>query len=286
MNPNRVLVGFEKTESPKAKELTLELYDTLVKLRAPFIFSNFESVELIRAATIAFISTKMAFINEIAEFCDRTGADINAVIRGIALDQGIGYKALQVSPGFGGTTFPRNDRILLNSANCLGLDLKVLNGVMESNTRRISAIKDRILAILQDAGSARKSAIFGLSFKPLTSDIRESASIIAIKDLLQENVEVSVYDPAYTSTSNEIEKIPLEIRENPKFHLEDSAYDAANQSDILVIMTNWSEFASLDFNKIAELMNKTPNKKPVILDYRNMFSKDDLPEFEYIAQGC
>lgn len=129
-------------------------------------------------------------------------------------------------------------------------------------------------------------AIFGLSFKPLTSDIRESASISVIKDLISQSLDVSVYDPAYNPKSKEVNKIPQDIRESEKFHLEDSAYDATNQSDILVIMTNWAEFMTLDFKKISELMNKKRNEKPIILDYRNMFSKEDLPDFQYISQGC
>ena len=134
--------------------------------------------------------------------------------------------------------------------------------------------------------SNKRIAIFGLSFKPQTSDIRESASVFVVKDLLEKNIDVAVYDPAYELKTKEIDKIPLDIRNNKKFHLEKSAYDAANQSDIIVIMTNWAEFMTLDFKKISELMNKKPNKKPVILDYRNMFFREELPDFEYIPQGC
>lgn len=288
INPNRVLIGFETDNSKKAKELALKIYASLVNLSVPFIFTNFETAELIRAATIAFITTKMTFINEIAELCDRVGANINTVIKGIALDQGIGYKAFQITPGYGGTSYPRTVRILSNTANCLGLDLNVLNSVISSNTKRISSIKDRILSIIQDSENNlnKRVAIFGLSFKPLTSDIRESASISVIKDLISQSLDVSVYDPAYNPKSKEVNKIPQDIRESEKFHLEDSAYDATNQSDILVIMTNWAEFMTLDFKKISELMNKKRNEKPIILDYRNMFSKEDLPDFQYISQGC
>ncbi len=288
INSNRVLVGLENENSKEAKKLTLNLYASLVNLGVPFIFTNFESAELIRAATIAFITTKMTFINEIAELCDRVGANINTVIRGIALDQGIGYKAFQITPGFGGTSYPRTVRILANTANNLGLDLNILNSVISANTKRISSIKGRIINIIQDNEGIinKKVAIFGLSFKPLTSDIRESASIFVIRDLLSEGLDVSVYDPAYGLKSKEIKKIPQDILENEKFHLEESAYDAANQSDIIVIMTNWAEFMTLDFKKISELMNKKQNEKPVILDYRNMFSKTDLSDFEYISQGC
>ena len=288
ITPNRVIIGFETENHKKAKDLALKLYTSLVNLAVPFIFTNFESAELIRAATIAFITTKMAFINETADFCDRIGANVNAVIKGIALDQGIGYKAFQITPGFGGTSYPRTVRILSNTANNLGIDLNVLNSVISSNTKRISSIKDRILNIIQDNEdvSNKRVAIFGLSFKPQTSDIRESASVFVVKDLLEKNIDVAVYDPAYELKTKEIDKIPLDIRNNKKFHLEKSAYDAANQSDIIVIMTNWAEFMTLDFKKISELMNKKPNKKPVILDYRNMFFREELPDFEYIPQGC
>jgi len=286
MTPNRAIIGTE-SDSPKARKLISELYASLINMKVPFIYTNFETAELIRSATIGFTATKMAFINEMADVCDRVGADINVVIKGIALDQGIGYKSFMVSPGIGGTSFPRTVRILCNTADSLGVDLDVLNGVLKSNTNRIADIKDRIVRLIEDGNpaSSKKVSIFGLAFKPLTNDIRESASILVINDLLNCGIPVYAYDPLFRPESKELPRIPPKIFEDSNFHITDSVYEAAMQSDIIVIMTNWAEFVTLDFNKIHELMNKKPGEDPIILDYRNMFSKTDLPNFNYISQG-
>ncbi len=286
ITPNRAVIG-TKSDSSKARELSSKIYASLINMKVPFVYTNFETAELIRAATIGFSATKMAFINEMADLCDRVGADINTVIKGLALDQGIGYKSLDVSPGIGGTSFPRTIRILSNTADSLGLDLEVLNGVIKSNTDRISNIKDRIIRLIEDKDPilSKRIAILGLSFKPLTSDLRESASIFVINDLLNLGIPVNVYDPLFKPGSKEIQKISEKILNDKNFHISDSVYEAVNQSDIAVIMTNWAEFTSLDFVKIHELMNKKIGENPIILDYRNMFSRSDLQNFNYIPQG-
>ncbi|MDR1390932.1 MAG: nucleotide sugar dehydrogenase [Holosporales bacterium] len=286
MNPNGIIIGLE-SNSKKAKDLVEKVYASLLDAKIPFLYTNFETAELVRSTTIGFLATKMAFINEIADLCDRTGADIDVVIKGISLDQGIGPKNLAISPGFGGTSFPKTLRILSNTASSLGIDLKILNGVIKSNIERISNIKNRIVALIEDEAplSSKKVTILGLSFKPLTNDIKDSASIFVIRDLLNSEICVHMYDPVFIPDSLEVSKIPTDILENKNFFLAESVYDAVNQSDIAVIMTNWAEFMSLDFNKINELMNKKPKSNPILLDYRNMFSKFDLQNFNYISQG-
>ncbi|MDR0695788.1 MAG: nucleotide sugar dehydrogenase [Holosporales bacterium] len=288
MSPSRVLIGLE-SDSQKARAIVSEVYSSLLKLNIPFVYSDYETIELIRAATIGFIVTKMAFINEMAELCDRCGADINMLIKGISFDNGIGSKYFRVSPGIGGTSYPRTARILAATASSLGMDLHVINSALTSNKIRVTGIKDNVMRLISDdsdsGDSVRKVSILGLSFKQLTSDIRESASITVIQDLLGENVEVYAYDPLYKPGSEEISQIPPKIAENKNFHLVESVYEAASQSDIIVIMTNWSEFMSIDFKKLHELMNKKPGSKPIILDYRNMFTKSEMNDFIYISQG-
>jgi UDPglucose 6-dehydrogenase len=292
VEPNFVLVG-TNTGSEASKNIMLQMYAPLVASRVQFVFASFETVELVRAATIGFSTVKMTYINEIADVCSRCEADINTVIKCMTLDHEIGNKALKVSPGFGGTSFPRTVRILSQTAKSLGVDLSVINTVIESNRSRISAIKPRIMKLLYgEEGKMlpiqlkKKVAILGLSFKPFTSDIKESPSIFVISDLLkEENIEVNVYDPLFKPVRGERSIIPPEIINHKNFSLSESAYDAVSQSDILVIMTNWNEFISLDFKKIRELMNKLPNSKPTILDYKNMFSPKDMKTFNYISQG-
>ncbi|MDR2666706.1 MAG: nucleotide sugar dehydrogenase [Holosporales bacterium] len=287
MTPSRVLIGFN-SHSAKAKGVIEMLYSSIIALKIPFIYSNFETVELIRLASIGFIVTKMAFINEIADLCSRTGADISALLRGIALDQKIGNKALEVSPGFGGVSYPKAARVLLKTANSLGIDLKIVSGAIESNCERIAKIKDKIISLICDEPtniSFKQIAILGLSFKPLTDDIRESASIFVINDLLESKAKVNLYDPLFKPQSKTIQKIPENILKNENFLITESIYEAVNQSDIAVIMTHWPEFRASNLKKIQELMNKKKNAKPIILDYRNMFTKSEMAGFEYIFQG-
>jgi UDPglucose 6-dehydrogenase len=287
MSPNRVLIGLE-TDSSKARALISNVYASLINLNIPFVYSNFETIELIRSATVGFIVTKMAFINEMAELCDRCGADINTLIKGISLDSGIGSKYFRVSPGVGGTSYPRTARILSATASSLGLDLHIINSALFSNKVRISGIKEKIVRLIADENGScegKRVSILGLSFKQLTSDIRESASIYVIQDLLASNIEVCVYDPLYKPGSEDIQKLPRAIVQNRNFYIAESVYDATAQSDIAVVMTNWGEFMSLDFKKIHELMNKKPGEKPIILDYRNMFVQCELNDFRYISQG-
>jgi UDPglucose 6-dehydrogenase len=287
MSPSRILIGL-KSDSPKAKDMISKIYASQMKLNIPFVYSDFETIELIRAATIGFIVTKMAFINEMAELCDRCGADINMLIKGISFDNGIGSKYFRVSPGIGGTSYPRTARILADTASSFGMDLHIISSALVSNNVRVSGIKDKIMRLIADEngnGIGKRVSILGLSFKQLTSDIRESASIFVIQELLKEGVEVYAYDPLYKLDSEEISQIPQELLANKNFHLAESVYEAVTQSDIAVIMTNWSEFMSLDFKKIHELMNKKPGDKPVILDYRNMFTKSEMGDFKYVSQG-
>jgi UDPglucose 6-dehydrogenase len=232
----------------------------------------------------------MAFVNEVADLCSRTGADISALLRGIALDQRIGNKALEVSPGFGGISYPKAAKTLLKVADSLGVDLKIVSSAIKSNSERIAKIKDKILNLICDdpsSASSKQVAILGLSFKPLTDDIRESASVFAIKDLLDSKVKVNLYDPMFKPNSKTIKKIPENILQNENFRVTESIYEAVNQSDIAVIMTHWPEFRSSNLKKIHELMNKKTNAKPIILDYRNMFTKSEMATagFEYIFQG-
>ena len=271
MSPDLELIGLNK-DSLKARELVEMLYDTLLHLQIPFVYANFESIELVRSVIIALSATKMAFINEIKEICNRTDADINVVIRSLVIEQKSGENALLVSPGIGGSSFPRNMRILSQFANSLGLDLKILNGAIQSNTNRIRQISEKIINLITDDEplNSKRVTIFGLTYKAQTNDIRESASLIVIERLLSEGISVYLYDPAYKPNSEYLERIPKKVMENKKFYLTNTAYEAVVQSNILVIMTAWSEFYGLNYDKIRELMCKSKGKQPIILDYKNI----------------
>ena len=290
LNPNRVIIGLENCDpkpSKKARELIDQVYAPLINLNVPFIYANFPTAELIRSASISFLATKMAFVNEMASLCDLVGADIDAVIRGMALDQGISARSFQISPGIGGSSFPRTVRTLRDTARLMGTDLTVLDGVLESNSKWTEGITNRILSLLKDdeSLSEKQVSIWGLAFKPNTNDVNESPSVSVIQGLLQTGVTVALWDPLFLPGSQNLWRVPKDILDHRNFSLRDSAYDAASQGDILVIMTNWSEIVSLDYNKIYALVNKYHGRKPISLDYRKMFTQAELPKFMYIPQG-
>ena len=271
MSPDLEFIGLN-TESLKAQEMIKILYETLLKLNIPFIYANFESVELARSVVIAIAATNMAFINEIKEICARTVADINVVIKSLMIEQKLRSNSLLISPGVGGSSFPRNVRILLNIANSLGVDLKILDGVLKSNAEQIRKISDKIINMIIDHEplSSKRATIFGLTYKAQTNDIRESASLIVIERLLNEGISVYLYDPAYKPNSDYLERIPKNVIEHEKFHLTNTPYEAVVQSDILIVMTAWPEFYSLNYKKIRELMCNKNGKQPIILDYKNI----------------
>ena len=286
MNPEKVIIGIDH-ESKKAKEVVLEIYKSMVCSNVPFVFTDFDTAELIRYATTGFVVTKIAFMNELAELCNRIGADVNMLSKGVGLDTRVGPKLLKVSPGFGGSSYPRNARILVETANTLGVELNILKEVIKSNNDRIQSLTQRVLCCLEDEnGVAGKNvSVLGLSFKAQTDDISESTSIVMIKGLLKSGVNVFAYDPMYKPSSKKLNSIPEEIRCNNRFSVTSSVYEAASQSDALVLVTDWMEFRGIDFGKILELMNKKIGAKPLFVDFRNMFSSAEMKEFEYISQG-
>jgi len=273
MSPDVEFIGLNN-ESSKAKEMIKMLYETLLNLKIPFIYANFESVELSRSVIVALAATKMAFINEINEICERTVADINVITKSLMIEQKLGSNSLLISPGIGGSSFPRNIRVLLQFANSLGVDLKILDGALKSNTHRIRKISEKIINMIIDDEplSSKQVTIFGLTYKAQTNDIRESASLIVIERLLNEGISVYLHDPAYKPDSEYLVRIPKNVMENEKFHLTNTPYEAVVQSNILVIMTAWPEFNSLNYEKIRELMCQQNGKQPIILDYKNVIA--------------
>lgn len=287
MSPSRLVLGLEG-DSKKAKAAIAEVYHPIiVQSNIPVVFTNLETAELTRYASTGFVAAKMAFMNEVADLCDRVGADVNMLIKGIGLDRRIGPNALNVSPGFGGSSTPRSSRILIDTAETLGCELSVLKGVIKSNRDRMQNIIKKIVGYIEDEeGVVGKTVgILGLSYKPQTDDIKDAPSITVINELLKLGVEVLLYDPMYAANSNKLSNIPSEITTNERFTATSSVYEAANQSDAMVIMTDWMEFRNIDLGKVFELMSKKLSPNPLIIDFRNMFSPCDMKDFRYISQG-
>ena len=271
MAPCNEVIGM-KNFSENAKSLIEKLYAPISKIGVPFLYTNFETAELIVVANVAFAAVKMVYTNEISELCKKINADAKTVIQSLSSETKIGSNAFMLSPGVGGSTFPKAMRVLTNKANMLGISLPILESAIRSNASRISKITEQILSFVADIedNTSKKVTIFGLTYKPMTNDVKESPSIIVIDALLKQGVAVYAYDPVYTTGSNYVSRIPEDIRNDANFHLSNSAYEAVMQSDLVVIMTNWTEFFELKYEKIFELMKKNTDKKPQILDYRNL----------------
>ena len=285
MNPDRLIFGFRQ-KSELADNVIRKIYKPLIPRNIPFIYTNFETAELIKTATMGLATINMAFTNEIEKFCVKTGVNFNTLAKGIGLDKRIGKESILSSAGIGGSSLPRNSRVLINSAKQWGIDLSILSVALESNIKRIKSISDKIIKYYKDNNEQKESikrvAILGLAFKELTTDITESPSISVIQELLNNSISVALYDPYYLPYSDNLNTIPNSIKDNSAFYLCDTIYDAVSQSDILVVMTKWPEFNSINIQKILELMQKSKANKPVLFDCVNIFSQYDK-DFNYIA---
>ena len=270
MKPDRVVIG---TSSEKAKALLLDLYAPFVRQGNPIIFMDEESAELTKYAANSFLATKITFMNEIARLCELFGADVDLVRKGIGSDDRIGRRFLFPGIGYGGSCFPKDVKALVKSAADVNYDFKILHAVEEVN-------KDQKLFLIGKMrkyfGSieGKKFAIWGLAFKPNTDDIREAPALEMIDELLKENCTVQVFDPEAMSN--------VKILYGDKLVYAESPYQALDGADALVIATEWAEFRTPDFDKIAKLL---PSK--VIFDGRNLFDLDKMKNggFHYESIG-
>ena len=267
MNPDRIVIG---TESEKARSILEELYKPF---NAPIVSTSIKGAEIIKHAANSFLATKISFINAVANICDRVGADVEEVARGIGLDKRISEHFLKAGLGFGGFCFPKDLKAFIHIADTLGYKFNLLKEVEKINESQKEILISKIKSVLSDI-SGKNITVLGLSFKPNTDDIRFSPSISVIKKLLKEKVNITVYDPCA------MEKTKLELGERIKYS--SNLYDAVKGSDSILIMTEWNEFKELDFNKIKKLM-----KKPVIVDGRNMYDPKRMKKigFTYKSIG-
>lgn len=271
MKPDRVVIG---TESEKAKKILLDLYAPFVRQGNPIIFMDEKSAELTKYAANSFLATKITFMNEIAQLCERLGADVDMVRKGIGSDERIGKRFLFPGIGYGGSCFPKDVQALVKSADEVGYDFKILDAVMEVNEKQKTHLLPAIKAYFNNDLKGKKIALWGLAFKPNTDDIREAPALYIIEELLKEGAAVNTFDP--------------EAMTNVKALLGDSItfserqYDALTDADILVIATEWSEFRTPDFEKMKSLL-----KNKVIFDGRNLFDLKLMEEmgFYYVSVG-
>ncbi|OFY83955.1 MAG: UDP-glucose 6-dehydrogenase [Bacteroidetes bacterium RIFCSPLOWO2_12_FULL_35_15] len=265
LKPDRVVIG---TNSEKARKTMEELYKPYVRQGNPIIFMDTKSAELTKYAANAFLATKITFMNEIANLCEKLGADVDAVRIGIGSDDRIGKRFLFPGIGYGGSCFPKDVQALAKSAAEVNYDFKILESVMDINEKQKTIIVPKIKEYFNGNLKGKKIAIWGLAFKPDTDDIREAPALYIIDELIKEGVTISAYDPeAMSNVKNLI---------GDKISFANDEYDALQNADALLIATEWSLFRTPDFEKVSSLL-----KNKVIFDGRNLYGLNQMKELGY-----
>ena len=271
MKPDRVVIG---TTSERAKKLMSELYAPYVRQGNPIIFMDERSSELTKYAANSFLAMKISFMNEIAQLCERMGADVDMVRRGIGSDDRIGKRFLFSGIGYGRSCFPKDVQALIKSASEFNYDFKILKAVEKVNAIQKVHLVEKIKSFYQGNLKGKHFALWGLAFKPSTDDIREAPALSMIKALLQEGAIITAYDPeAMPNVNQEL---------GNKINYAQSQYQALEGADALLVATEWSEFRTPDFERISQLL---PSK--VIFDGRNLFEVAKLQQlgYQYISIG-
>ncbi|GAB4166142.1 MAG: UDP-glucose/GDP-mannose dehydrogenase family protein [Thalassobaculales bacterium] len=270
MRPDRVVIG---AESQRAQEVMRELYRPLYLIETPIVMTSLETSELIKYAANTFLAAKITFINEIADLCEKVGADVHDVARGIGLDGRIGRKFLHPGPGYGGSCFPKDTLALVKTAQDYGAPLRIIETVVELNDRRKKAMAGRIIAACGGDVAGRTIAVLGLTFKPNTDDMRDSPSLDIVPALQAAGAVVRAFDPAGMAEARHL---------LPDVVWCDSAYETLGGADCLAIITEWNEFRALDLARVKRLM-----KVPVMVDLRNIYKPEEMAEagFHYHCIG-
>ena len=273
MKPDRVVVGCDDV---RVGELMKELYGPFVRTNAPVIIMNVVSAELTKYAANSFLATKISFINEIANICSRTGANINMVRRGIGSDRRIGPLFLFPGLGYGGSCFPKDMQALIHTAHSRGYTPRVLEAAEAVNQDQRSLFFDRIANYYQGDLKGRTLAMWGLSFKPLTDDIRDAPALTLITRLTAAGAKIQAHDPEAMAATRQY------LGEQPNLSFADSSYEALDGADALIICTEWAKFREPDFERIKSLL-----QAPVIFDGRNLYKPDKLAKlgFHYFCIG-
>lgn len=270
--PDRIVIG---TDDDWARGVMGEVYRPLFLNRAPILFTSRRSAELIKYAANAFLATKITFINEMADLCEKVGADVQDVSRGIGLDNRIGSKFLHAGPGYGGSCFPKDTLALLKTAEDYDSPTRIVEAVVKTNDSRKRAMGRKVIEALGGAEAARGKtvALLGLTFKPNTDDMRDAPSIAIAMALADAGVKVCAYDP---------EGMDLAAPLMPEVEMKKSAYDAIDGADAVAIVTEWDAFRALDLGRIKGLL-----KEPVMVDLRNIYDPAEMRAagFRYSSVG-
>ncbi len=270
MRPDRVVIGTDE-DAPLA--ILKDLYRPLYLNEVPFVFTNIPTAELTKYAGNAFLATKVSFINEIANLCEKIGADVQAVARGIGLDGRIGGKFLHAGPGFGGSCFPKDTRSAAHFAKEAGERLEIVEAVIRVNQRQRERMVEKIRAAVGGDLSGKTIAVLGLSFKPETDDMRDAPSVDIIRGLLELGAAVRAFDPvAMTPAASLL----------PEVTFAKDPYQACEGGDAMVIVTEWNQFRMLDLDRIRSGL-----RQPLVVDLRNVYKPDQMQRagFQYVSVG-
>jgi len=270
--PDRIVIG---AEDDYGRAVMREVYRPLFLNESPILFTSRRTSELIKYAANAFLATKITFINEIADLCEKVGANVQDVARGIGMDNRIGPKFLHAGPGYGGSCFPKDTLALLKTAEDYDSPMRIVEAVVKVNDSRKRAMGRKVIDALGGAEAARskRAALLGLTFKPNTDDMRDSPALAIAQALLDAGVSVAAYDPEGMEQAR-----PL----LPEVTMCESAYDAITGADVVVIVTEWDAFRALDLNRVRQLA-----KAPVMVDLRNIYKPEDMRAagFAYVSVG-
>jgi UDPglucose 6-dehydrogenase len=270
MRPNRVVIG---AASQQAVAIIKDLYRPLYLIETPFVITNIETAELIKYASNSFLAVKISFINELSALCERVGADVQTVAKGMGLDHRIGPKFLHCGPGYGGSCFPKDTRALLTIADNNGVPLGIVRSAIEANEGQKARMVECMKRGMGDV-KGKTFAVLGLSFKPNTNDLREAPALYIIEKLLAEKAKVRAFDPVAIEDAKKLLGGSIVFAKGP--------YDCVAKADAVVIVTEWNEFRNLELARIRKLM-----KTPYFFDLRNIYEPEKMKKlgFKYFSVG-
>jgi UDPglucose 6-dehydrogenase len=272
MRPDRVVVGLRE-ENSRARDVMRQIYQPLFLLQTPILFTGLQTAELVKYAANTFLATKITFINEMADLCERLGANVNDIAIGIGLDGRIGKHFLHAGPGYGGSCFPKDCLALVKTARDAGSPMTIIETVVAVNDHRKIDMARRIIDACGGAIDGKRIALLGLTFKPNTDDMRDSPSLSVVPLLLQAGAEVTAFDPEGMEEARKL---------MPTLHYADGPYEALDRADAAVLMTEWNQFRSLDWYEVRRRM-----RGRVFIDLRNVFKPEQVAEegFAYTSIG-
>ncbi len=270
MRPDRVVVG---VEDEQADAILRDLYRPLFLIETPFVVTNLESAEVSKYAANAFLAVKISYINEMANLCERIGADVHDVARAMGLDQRIGKKFLHPGPGFGGSCFPKDTRSIAHFASDAGEGLEIIDAAIRVNDRQRERMAEKIVEALGGDASGKTVGMLGLSFKPETDDMREAPSLDIVRILEGQGAVVRAFDPVAMTVA---------AASLPQVQMCKDAYEACEGADVMVLVTEWNQFRMLDLERLRRML-----RSPVVVDLRNVYEPEPMRAagFRYVCVG-